>query len=132
MSEDAAVAKIFEKIDHLSDAHSRTREDMVEIKGAVKSVAEAAGRIEARQHSFEQEVNGRLEDAANAAKHAMSIFGKEITGRVEVVEGEVKTIREERIAEKAQWRGPEKVIVTVAGLATLIGAIIAGKQLFGF
>lgn len=105
---------IYRKLDELGAMHQRTREDVVEIKAAVKGVAEAQARVETRQKDFEFDVDRRFGEHRH---HVDAEIGK-ITSRL-------TTIHEERIAEKAQWRGPEKVIAALAGIASAIAAIAA-------
>ncbi|UTC29871.1 hypothetical protein BAJUN_02650 [Bajunvirus bajun] len=103
----------------MQSSQTRTREDTIEIKGAVKSMSEAVTRVEKRQEAFEKEVDQRIE----------SEHRKNNAKMVEIAR-EVKTIREERIAEKAQWRGPEKVIGILVLVASALGAIVAIKAFF--
>lgn len=126
--------QLFRKLDDLATMHMRTREDMVEVKGEVKSIAASQARVEKRQEHFEREIHEELEKrysvvqneiAATAALAAKRIdeTAAVATKRIDEIETQVKTIREERIAEKAQWRGPEKAIAGLVGIAAAIAAI---------
>lgn len=123
------VSKKLDRVDQLVDAHQRTREDMVEVKAATRAVADTLTRIETRQDGFEKEINHRLEENHRKANETMARWAKETHDRVESVENEVKSIREERIAEKAQWRGPEKIVAALAALASAVGLFAAVKGL---
>lgn len=107
---------LYRKLDELSSMMMRTREDGVETKVIVKAMAEGQARHEKRMEAFEKDVDNRFIAAAT-----------ETNRQIEAVATEVKTIREERIAEKAHWRGPEKVIAAIVSIAGLLGAIVAIK-----
>lgn len=127
MSQDASLGipatpgdpLIVRLLTEMQSSFSRTREDTIEIKGAVRNMADAVARVEKRQEAFEKEVDARIE----AEHRANNIKMREIAL-------EVKTIREERIAEKAEWRGPEKLIAGLVAFAAAIGAILAIKAFF--
>lgn len=110
---------VYRKLDELGAMHMRTREDVVEIKTTVRALVEGQARHEKRMAEFEADVDRRI---GESRQHTAL--------RIDGLAGEVKTIREERIAEKAQWRGPEKVIAVIGSIATLIGLIAAVKGLF--
>jgi len=110
---------LYRKLDELSSMLMRTREDAVETKSIVKAMAEGQVRHEKRMEAFERDVDQRFIAQAENTKR-----------EIEAVATEVKTIREERIAEKAHWRGPEKVIAGITGLAGAIGGAIAIKAFF--
>lgn len=109
---------VFRKLDEVGAMLMRTREDVVETKAVIKGVAEAQARQEKRQNHFEAEVERRFVKTHEDTER-----------RFEDISKEVKTIREERIAEKAQWRGPEKVIAALAALGGALGAFIVAKGL---
>lgn len=106
--------------------HMRTREDLIEMKGDVRALKDGAARGDIRQSEFEKEVARKL------AEHAEHTDGKivELNGRVGGLDTQITEIREERIAEKAQWRGPEKVIAVLVSLGGAIALLVALKELF--
>lgn len=110
---------VYRKLDELSAMHMRTREDVVETKVLVKALAEnQAGQ--ARAFSKHQEdVDRRFKTHA-----------EETDGKLNEIAAQVTTIHEERIAEKAQWRGPEKVVAVISAIAALLGLAIAVKTLW--
>lgn len=116
---------LFRKLDELGSMHMRTREDMAEVKAEVKAIGASQSRVEKRQELFEQEIQSEIELRHKRANDQMREMAEKTFKRVDQIEGEVKLIREERIAEKAQWRGPEKVIALLIALAGGAGAIAA-------
>lgn len=120
--------QLFRKLDDLATMHMRTREDMVEVKGEVKSIAASQARVEKRQDIFEREIHEELDKRHAIVQTEIAQTAAATAKRIDELDTQVKTIREERIAEKAQWRGPEKAIAALVGLAgalAALGAIIA-------
>uniref|UniRef100_A0AB74UI68 DUF1640 domain-containing protein n=1 Tax=Caulobacter phage BL57 TaxID=3348355 RepID=A0AB74UI68_9VIRU len=103
--------------------HMRTREDMAEVKEKVKTIASSQERFEKRQDHFEQEIWREMEARHSETKESLARISAETAERIDEIESKVNTIREERIAEKAQWRGPEKAIAALVAVAGAIAAI---------
>ncbi|AFU86566.1 hypothetical protein D869_gp348 [Caulobacter phage CcrRogue] len=95
--------------------HMRTREDMAEVKEKVKTIASS-------QERFERDVWREMDIRHAETKEQLAAIKNQTADRIDEIEAKVNTIREERIAEKAQWRGPEKVI---AGIVALAGGVTA-------
>lgn len=114
---------LFRKLDELGAMHMRTREDMAEVKEKVKSIASSQDRFEKRQEHFEAEVWREMEQRHHQIEGGVAELRAETDRRIGEIETKVTTIREERIAEKAQWRGPEKVIATLIGVGGAIAAV---------
>ncbi|AXQ68283.1 hypothetical protein HOT99_gp334 [Caulobacter phage CcrBL10] len=96
--------------------HMRTREDMAEVKEKVKTIASS-------QERFERDVWREMDIRHTETKQALADIKDHTNERISEIESKVNTIREERIAEKAQWRGPEKVIAAIVALAGGVTAI---------
>jgi hypothetical protein len=119
---------VFQKLDEQTAMHMRTREDLVELKGDVRVLKEQGTRHDERQHEFERTIERKFKEHAENTDAKLG----EVSEKVDDLDTELTSIREERIAEKAQWRGPEKVILAIAGLGSAIGAVLAIKELFHF
>lgn len=122
MSDSAApsastVDRIFTKIDEQTAMHMRTREDLLEVRGAVRELTSGQERAEKRQTDFEKDVDKRFE-----------IRFKDTDVRLTDLDTRVTSIHEERLAEKAQWRGPEKVIAFLIAAGGVISLAIALKD----
>lgn len=109
------------KLDDLGAMHMRTREDVAEIKATTREIASNQVKVERRVDDMEKQVDERFKSHA-----------QEIDGRIGRVEKDVTTIREERIAEKAQWRGPEKLIAVLGTIGAILGALAAVKGMGWF
>lgn len=146
--DNSAQVRLMEDLVHrmteVTGAAMRTREDMAEMKAESRSTAAAVARIEQRHDKFEAEMRTRLEEQYRRANERMAEITREqgtewekklaqvlaalegtntelrgVTGRVDIIE-------RERIAEKSQWRGPEKMIVLLQ-----VGALAAAIATFG-
>lgn len=138
------------RLSEFTGAFMRTREDMAEMKATGKMTADVVKRIEHRQDQFEREMRERMETQHRRANERMVEIAREhskslearldeqdeahvkVNTRVDGVIAEVKTIREERIAEKNQWRGPEKVMVVVQFCGIAAALAVAIGKIFGY
>ncbi|AFO71750.1 hypothetical protein CcrKarma_gp085 [Caulobacter virus Karma] len=121
--------RIYQKLDELGSMHARTREDIARIQEMMRAVGSSQERIEKRQDHFEREIWREMEDRAARTSAQLDEIKSHTNLRIEEIEAKVDTIREERIAEKAQWRGPEKAI---AALVAVAGAIAAFATILTF
>ncbi len=134
------TARMFEDISkrltEFTGSVMRTREDVVKLDSVMGAIGKTLERIESRQDTFEREIRNRLDEQHRRANERMVEIAEEYAAdnekRFSKVEGELtrqsaelKTIREERIAEKSQWRGPEKMIVFLQ-VGSFMAAIAGG------
>lgn len=135
---------ISHRITEMTGGMMRTREDMAEMKAESRSTAQAVARIEQRHDKFEAEMRTRLEETHRRNNERMIEIAREQASDWESklgqvlealegtntelrgVKGRVDTIERERIAEKSEWRGPEKMIALLQ-----VGVMLAAIGTFG-
>lgn len=140
----ASLQDLSHRMTEVTGGMMRTREDMAEMKAESRATGAAVARIEQRHDKFEAEMRTRLEETHRRNNERMIEIAREQSldweaklGQVlealegtntelRGVKGRVDTIERERIAEKSQWRGPEKLIALLQ-----VGVMLAAIGTFG-